>query len=160
MDALDAIRLRHSCRKYQQTAIRQEELDILLQAARAAPVACGYHDHLCLTVIQDMTFLENWDRVSAKYLKASNAHPLYGTQTIILVSAFICDNVPLANPYLNAGCMAENITLAATALSLGSVLLAAPVRALLQCSQLLDQLKLDKRFQPVIAVAVGYKATS
>ena len=71
----------------------------------------------------------------------------------------VCDCVPHANPYLNAGCMAENITLAATALGLGSVLLAAPVRALLQCSQLLAQLELREQFQPAIAVAVGYQSS-
>ena len=70
MDTLDAIRLRHSCRRYQQTDIRQYELDMLLQAAHAAPAACGRHDHLCLSVIQDQAFLEKWDHISAKYLNA------------------------------------------------------------------------------------------
>lgn len=159
MDTLDAIRLRHSCRRYQQTDIRQYELDMLLQAAHAAPAACGRHDHLCLSVIQDQAFLEKWDHISAKYLNAPNAHPLYGARTILLISVLVCDCVPPANPYLNAGCMAENITLAATALGLGSVLLAAPVRALLQCSQLLAQLELREQFQPAIAVAVGYQSS-
>lgn len=157
MDTLEAIRLRRSCRRYQQKTIRQSELDLLLQAAYAAPVACGRHDHLCVDVIRSSDFLEEWDRISAGYLNAPNAHPLYGAQTILLISALVCDHVPPANPYLNAGCMAENVTLAATALGLGSVLLAAPVRALLQCSQLLAQLELKEQFQPVIAVAVGYQ---
>lgn len=160
MDTLEAIRLRHSCRSYQPAGISPEELEILLQAAKAAPVACGHYDHICLTAIQDSVFLEEWDQISAEFLKAPKAHPLYGAPVVFLISVYVSGDIPFANPYLNAGCMAENITLAATALGLGSVLLAAPVRALLQCRQLLSKLEVKEQYQPAIAVAVGYKRTS
>lgn len=58
---------------------------------------------------------------------------------------------------MNAGCAAENVTLAATALGLGSVLLAMPVRALRKEEALLDRFALPDNFQPVIAVAFGYE---
>ena len=47
--------------------------------------------------------------------------------------------------------------MAATALGLGSVLLAMPVRALRKEEALLDRFALPDNFQPVIAVAFSYE---
>ncbi|MBR6786086.1 MAG: nitroreductase family protein, partial [Clostridia bacterium] len=50
----------------------------------------------------------------------------------------------------------QNIALAATDLGLGSVLLAAPVRAINQHPELLAELQLPDGFQPVLSVGIGY----
>lgn len=82
---------------------------------------------------------------------------MYHAPAVLLISVRPDASDPPENSYLNAGCAAENVTLAATSLGLGSVLLAMPVRALRKEEALLDRFALPDNFQPVIAVAFGYE---
>ena len=158
METLEAIKQRRSCRRYDKERLPEmEKVEALLRSARTAPVACRKRDHIHISLISDPVLLESWDQAAARYVGAAKSHPLYHAPQVLLISVLIDGSDPLENPYLNAGCAAENVTLAATALGLGSVLLAAPVRALRNEKLLLDKFALPDGFQPVIAVAFGYE---
>ena len=137
--------------------IEAAKIEILLHSAQVAPVACNKRDHIHISLISDLELLEAWDHAAACYVGAIKSHPLYHAPAVLLISVRPDASDPLENSYLNAGCAAENVTLAATSLGLGSVLLAMPVRALRKEEALLDRFALPDNFQPVIAVAFGYE---
>lgn len=158
METLEAINRRYSCRRYDRSKLPEAaKIEILLHSAQVAPVACNKRDHIHISLISDLELLEAWDHAAACYVGAIKSHPLYHAPAVLLISVRPDASDPPENPYLNAGCAAENATLAATALGLGSVLLAMPVRALRKEEALLDRFALPDNFQPVIAVAFGYE---
>lgn len=131
METLEAINQRYSCRRYDRSKLPEAaKIENLLHSAQVAPVACNKRDHIHISLISDLELLEAWDHAAACYVGAIKSHPLYHAPAVLLISVRPDASDPPENPYLNAGCAAENVTLAATALGLGSVLLAMPVRAL------------------------------
>ena len=158
MEALEAINERYSCRRYDRLKLPEAaKIEILLHSAQVAPVACNKRDHIHVSLISNLELLDAWDHAAACYAGAIKSHPLYHAPAVLLISVKPDASDPPENSYLNAGCAAENVTLAATALGLGSVLLAMPVRALRKEEALLDRFTLPDNFQPVIAVAFGYE---
>ena len=158
METLEAINQRYSCRRYDRSKLPEAaKIEILLHSAQVAPVACNKRDHIHISLISDLELLEAWDHATACYVGAIKSHPLYHAPAVLLISVRPDASDPPENPYLNAGCAAENVTLAATALGLGSVIIAMPVRALRKEEALLDRFALPDNFQPVIAVAFGYE---
>lgn len=156
MDTRQAICNRYSCRRFLKKPIEKQELDALLQAAHATPVACKRYGDIRLTVIENPSYLERWNQVSAVYMGNPKSRPLYDAPVLILVSVLVSREIPAENPYLNAGCVVENMALAATDLGIGSVILAAPVRAMRQNEELLTALDLPAGFEPAVALAVGW----
>ena len=125
METLEAINQRYSCRRYNRSKLPEAaKIEILLHSAQVAPVACNKRDHIHISLISDLELLEAWDHAAACYVGAIKSHPLYHAPAVLLISVRPDASDPPENPYLNAGCAAENVTLAATALGLGSVLLA------------------------------------
>lgn len=156
METKHVIIQRRSCRHYKQLPIDDNMITTLLQAAYAAPVACGLYDCVRITVITNQQFLYDWDHACMPPFSTKEVHPLYGAPVQLLISARISENIPMGNPYINAGCIAENIALCATDLGLGSVLLAAPVRVLNKVESLLTKLELPPSFIPILSVAIGW----
>lgn len=160
METKEAIEHRYSCREFLEKSVEKEKLEVILQAAYAAPVACRRYDHVHLSVIQNKSYLARWNQASAVYVGNPMARPLYGAPVVILVSVFVSEVVPAANPYFNAGCVIENMALAATDLGLGNVILGAPVRAIKQDLELCSALGLPDAFMPALALAVGWPAAA
>lgn len=158
METMKAIERRQSCRAYTEEPISEAELEILLQAAYAAPVGMGQYETMRLTVIQNRALLNEIDRAAAEFFGDPAKHPLYGAGTLILVSA-----IPPAPPravlaYCNAGCIVENMALAATDLGLGSVYIFGSVNAVKLHPDIVEKLHLPEGFVPVSALAVGHAA--
>ena len=156
MELMEAILNLLACRAYEKKQIDQTALDVILQAGNAAPVGHGEYDKMHLTVVQDPAVLEVIDRGTAEFFGDLSMHPLYGAPTLILVSAD--KETPRDMAFCNAGCIVENMHLAATALGLGSVYLASCAMAAEQNEKMCKALRLPEGYLPLSALAVGYAA--
>jgi nitroreductase len=151
METMKTIFTRQSVRSYQKKQITQQQLETLLKAAVASPIAMGRFNEMHLTVIQNADKL-NEITLQARKVSGPDADPLYGAPTVILVSCKSGRSTIAAN----AACVVENMALAATDMGLGSVYLWGFIEGMLQNSELVKSLKLPEGFVPASAIAVGY----
>ena len=146
MQTLEAILKRKSVRGFKSEQISEKDLDTILNAACAAPVGYGDYDPLKLTVIQNRELL---NKISDAYSKSDI---FYGAPTVIAISSNKLENVN----YSNAGCVAQNMLLAATDLGLGSVYVINLAWACEKDESLVKELGIGDGFFPVASVALGY----
>lgn len=158
MDTIKAIANRQSCRAYTGEQITEEELQVLLQAANAAPVSMGRYDVVKISVIQNTEILSKLDSLGAAFFGKPDMHPLYGAPTVILVSGAKEETTHNLSAYCNASTIIENMALAATELGLGSVYILGSVLALTNSPDSYEEFKVPEGFLPVAALAVGKAA--
>jgi nitroreductase len=158
MDTLKAITRRKSVRSYRQDQITDEVLNAILSAGCAAPVASGKYDSLHLTVVQDKNMLKRISDSVDKALKAMNIKSviLHTAPTMILVSSEE-PHMP-GIEYANAGCVLENMVIAATDQNVDSVLFGAAAMAVRSNDELRKALAIPDGFNPLLSVALGYTA--
>lgn len=147
MNTMETILSRRSVRSYTGEPVTDTELNILLQAAHAAPVGRALFDTLLLTVITDRGFMERLNALTGR-------EALYGAPMMILVSSELTDgdnNVA----HSNAAGIVENIALAAVELGLGTCHIWGAVRALNTSPELLGELHLPEGMVPCCAVIIG-----
>lgn len=172
MELMKAIANRQSCRLYTEEQIIESELQTILQAANAAPVAFGYYNEVKLTVIQNSELLAKIDAAGSALFGNPNIKIRYNAPTLILVSTKIRASVPpvfssssagsedepMSFQYCNAACIIENMVLAATDLGLGNVYLMGVPAVLAANPELCAELKIPEGFMPASALAIGRAA--
>ncbi len=84
-DTLSDIKTRRSCRKYQPTQVKAEELDTVLEAATYAPTGHGLQSPL-MVVVQEPEMMKTLSRLNAEIMGAKH-DPLYGAPTAVIVFA-------------------------------------------------------------------------
>lgn len=119
METRDVLMTRQSVRSYRPEQITKAELEYVLNAAYAAPNADSAYGDIQLSVIQSKEALSDITEIYRKAIDDSCANPLYDAPTFIVVSTVVPENDPVG--YSNAGCIIENMALAATDLGLGHV---------------------------------------
>jgi nitroreductase len=169
MKTMEAITNRQSCRSYTEEQLTESELQTILQAANAAPLAFGGYDEIKLTVIQNKELLAKLDAAGAK-LYGNPKLVRHFAPTLILVSfktngrkpgflaTFFSEDKPDPYPYCNVGCIVENMALAATDLGLGNVILGGPPLVITMNPELSAELKIPQGFMPGTAIALGKAA--
>ena len=158
MSTFDTIISRKSVRSYTGEQISEEELQKILLAANAAPIAMGTYDSVHMTVITDQELLGKIDAAGAKMMGNPDIKPLYGAPTFILVSAKVDADTPqsAANvAFSNAAIMVQNMALEAVELGLGTCHIWGAVRAIDADADLLAELDLPEGFSPCCGVIVG-----
>lgn len=158
METLKTIALRQSVRAYKADQISGEALDIILQAACAAPVGRAKYENVQLTVVQSQAKLNEVCEACGGAMDDPNANPTYSAPTLIIVSTRLDNDEITPISVANAACVVENMHLAATELGLGSVFLFGFIRALNMQNQLAPMINLPKGWAPVAALGVGYAA--
>ena len=159
MNALEAITKRVSVRSYKPEQITEEELQTILQAGCAAPIAMAQYETLHITVVQNPQMLKKiYDNATEHVFKVMNVRKNFdfGAPTLILISS-----APVLRPgmqYTNSGCVIENMAIAATELGIGSVVLAGAPFALAENEALQRELCIPEGFVPVLGIALGYSA--
>lgn len=158
MNTLEAIAVRYSCRSYKKEQITKEELNSVLQAAYEAPNADAAYEDIQLSVIQSPDALADIREIYRKASGSETADPLYGAPVFIVVSAVVPDNDPVG--YANAGCVVENMALAATDLGLGNVYIYGMFDDLrLKDNHVLDTyLSLPENKTAISGIVLGYPA--
>ncbi len=145
---------RKSCREYTDVQLTESQLKAILQAGCAAPVARGKFEQVQLTVVQDKKLLELIDTAAKAAYGDDSFSCTRGAPTVIIVS--VQEDQGQISPMMiaSAGCVVENMHLAATDLGLGSVYLGS-IQAVNNSFEVLYKLKLQDGFWPVSALAVG-----
>ena len=173
MDIMELIRTRRSIRKYLPGPVEREKLDAILEAGLFAPNPGG-RQGTKIILLEDPALIErigivnadcenrNWDvGVSADQPSIIDDRSIrsgfYGCPALMIVC------IPRArkgmvNPIGSAFCCAQNITLAAHALGVGSVIVgrAEATFARPEMQALLDGWGLDPDYMPIVFVCLGY----
>ncbi|MDK2817243.1 MAG: hypothetical protein PWR22_1872 [Moorella sp. (in: firmicutes)] len=161
MDALEAIAKRKSVRDYKNDQIPDTAVAAIVAAGQNAPSAGPYH----ITVVQNKELLQHISNLALEAMKNSGNEflmsraalpgyePLYGAPTLFLLSA-------PEGPYSLAttSCAATSMTIAATALGLGSCYLITPKLAFAADKGLAARVGIPEGYEVMCAIAVGYKA--
>ena len=159
MNTIDAIKNRYSCRNFDGRQISEEDLNLIIDSGCSAPVARGLYDLLHITVVQNELLLnEIFDKAEAELYKSMNVRKNmnFGAKTLIIVSSKPLEYA-VGMDYVNAGCIVENMILAATSLGIDNVMMAAPTRAIANEKELLAKLGIPNGYIPLLCASFGYR---
>ena len=152
MNTMEAIARRSSVRAYNGAQLSAEELQTVLRAGCAAPVGLGLHDSMMMAVVQDKALLRD---VSEGIRRAMGVptDPIYGAPTLVILSSRAQPAVGV--DYANAGCILENMMLAATELGLGSVIIWGAGAAAEADLDLKKRLGIPAEYRALAGLALG-----
>ena len=154
MNTMDAIKARHSTRAFTDRQISDGDLDTILFAGGQAAVGGADFKSMKIYAVQDPELLKAIDESSAK--RRPGSHPLYGAPTLVVLASkeSILPNIE----FTNAGCVLQNMLLAATDLGIDSIYLWMPMYGINEDPELIKRLGFPEGFTCVGAVALGYAA--
>lgn len=153
METMETLCRRKSVRTYTGEAPTAEQMERILKAAQAAPVAMARFDSMHLTVITNPELLAELEAAGAAEL-GKPGKMLYGAPVLVLVSAKIPAGAE--NPmYSSAAMVVHNMALEATELGVGSVDIWGCIRGASKDAALVAKLQLPEGFEPCCAIALG-----
>lgn len=166
METIKAIATRKSIRAYKLEQLSKDTLNKILAAGCAAPVAAGLYNTMHLTAIQDEKALGQLTDIMGASLSEEakemmekmmgKVEPLYGAPTVVIISSKE-PTAPGAD-YVNAGCIAENMMLAAADAGVGSVVLWAAGGTVQSSAELKNALSIPNDCTALFGVGFGYAA--
>lgn len=145
---------RKSIREYTGEKISSEHLNKILEAGQAAAVGRGAYESLLLTVISNQDLISEIETNDSEIM-GEERHPFFGAPQIVLISVDPFEGEPGGIEFSSAGCIAENMSLAATELGIGSCLVWGAIRRALGNKELLEKFELPKGYYPCGAVTLG-----
>jgi nitroreductase len=165
-EIMNVIKNRRSIRSFSDEQIKQEELDVIVEAGMYAPSAAGkqaWH----FTVIQDQQLLDEISSEAKKIYRSSDIEFLrnlgsneqfqafFHAPTVIVISGEVNSLAP------NSDCAvaAQNVMLSAEALQIGScwVSAAAVITQTEEGKKIIKNLGLPEAYAPFNSIALGYK---
>lgn len=155
MNTFDTLFSRRSVRSYTGEPASESDLETILKAADASPIAMGKYEVMHLTVIQNRELLDKIDAAGAKFFQNPDMHPLYHAPALILVSTKKPEKNMENVAYSNAAIIVENMAIAATALNLGACHIWGAVAALSSDGELVSKLGLPEGYVPCCGLTVG-----
>ncbi len=158
METMDAIAKRQSCRNFNNEPLSEEVLTKILEAGNAAPVAMKKYEDVKITVIKNPDIFKKMEEAAEKMLQKPDMHPLYNAPVVIVVSGKKMEGGQTPQPYCNAACIVENMSLAATDMGLGSCYLMGVIVATGLDEELCEEIKIPQGFVPCAGIALGYFA--
>ena len=159
-EVLAAIEKRSSTRGYTEQKLTKEELDSLIKAGLQAPTATNRQEIHITVVDGENPILAEIEK--QKNVERDIQNPphnfYYEAPTVLLLSA----ETAFSWSKVDAGIAVENISLAAEALGLGSLIIGCIKDALSgeKKDYFADALKFPEGYEFEIAIAVGHKAVS
>ncbi len=154
MNTLDAIKLRHSTRGFTDRQISDADLEAILFAGGQAAVGAADFQSMKLYAVQDPALLQAIDEASAK--KRPGSHPLYGAPTLVVLASR--KSILPSIEFTNAGCVIQNMMVAAADLGIDSVYLWMSMYGINEDPELLKRFAFPEGFTCVGTVALGYEA--
>ena len=154
MNTLDAINARRSTRGFSDKQISDADLEKILFAGGQAAVGGADFKSLKLYAVQDPELLKAIDESSAKMRPGS--HPLYGAPTLVVLASkeSILKNIE----FTNAGCVIQNMMVAATDLGIDSIYLWMSMYGINNDPEIVKKLGFPEGFTCVGTMALGYAA--
>ena len=154
MNTLDAIKARHSSRGFTDRQISDAELEAILFAGGQAALCGADFKSLKLYAVQNPELLATIDEASAK--RRPGSHPLYGAPTLVVLASK--ESILPYIEYTNAGCVIQNMMLAATDLGIDNIYLWMSMYGINEDPELLKRFAFPEGFTCVGTVALGYEA--
>ncbi len=154
MNTLDAIKARHSSRGFTDRQIGDAELEAILFAGGQAAVGGGDFKSMKLYAVQDPELLKAIDESSAR--RRPGSHPLYGAPTLVVLASK--KSILPYIEYTNAGCVIENMMLAATDLGIDNIYLWMCMYGINENPDLIERLGFPEGYTCVGTMALGYEA--
>lgn len=164
-EVLETIKNRRSIRKYLPEQIKDEELDMMLEAAIYAPT--GHNDQPWhFTVIQNKELIDEMSAESKKVManlpvdwiakmgKAEHLHIFYNAPTVIVVSG----KEDATSPLPDCCAAIQNILLAAECIDIGSCWIGL-ARFFFENEENIGRLGIPEGYKPYHAISLGYKAS-
>jgi nitroreductase len=154
---IETILKRKGTMSYSAQQIKDEDLNLILEAGIAAPTARN-NQNWHFTVVQNKDILQQIDNGTLKLMgsAAPGYHPLYQAPTVIVVSA------PADYFYADQDCAiaVENMSIAATSLGLGSRYLLSPTHFFEHetGSGIKKEIGIPDGYKTVACLSVGYDA--
>lgn len=152
MDTISAIFTRKSTRNFTGKKVSKQILSYIIEAGYAAPVARGKYNDLSISVVADYPTLSTIEQ-SAK--KSNIGLSLYHAPILIVVSSKH-DKADPYGKYSNAGCIIQNMLLAATTFGLDSVYTTSVANAIIADPSLCAELHIPLGYIPVGGCLIGY----
>ncbi len=154
MEFQELLTHRQSVRSYNDVPVTPEEIQVLLQAANAAPIGRSLYQNVHLSVVTNKPLLQQISSIAGEAFGDPAMDPFYGASTLIIASCVeeAASTVGLAN----SACMVENMHLAATNIGLASVYLYGFIHTIAKKADIVRSLGIPKGFAPVAALAVGH----
>lgn len=157
IEALEVLKNRRAIRKFKPEQIKDEELDLVLEAGTYAPTAMGMQSPL-IVAVQNKEDVEELNKLSAKIMNRPGVtEPYYGAPTIVLIlSTDIARTEELGT--LDAAAVCTNMLNAAYAVGLGSVWIhrAHEIFDTEEGKALLNKWGIKEHVRGVASIALGY----
>ena len=154
MNTLDAIKARHSTRGFSDRQVSDADLEAILFAGGQAAVGAADFKSMKLCVVQDPALLKDIDEASAK--RRPGSHPLYGAPTLVVLASK--QSILPYIEYTNAGCVIQNMMVAAADLGVDSIYLWMSMYGINEDPELVKRLGFPEGFTCVGTMALGYEA--
>lgn len=153
---IETIMKRKGAMSYTDQQINESDLNTIVSAGIAGPTARNLQNRH-FTVVQNKELLQKINDGVRIFMSApSEYNPLYGAPTLIIASA------PLENALSDQDCAIaiENMTLAATALGLGSRYIVSPTRFIEgeAGKEVKQALSIPEGYRSIACLIVGYDA--
>ena len=156
-EVLSILKKRRSCRKYATTQITEEELEVILQAGNAAPVARNRVGNIKIIVIQNKDLLDELEATTRELYAQMGMEisAIYNAPTLIMVATKKLEGAYEKGMYCSAACILENMILVATEMNLGNVFLSGVTTALNSNLGLMNKIGIPEGYEAAAAVAIG-----
>ena len=155
MEFNQVLKLRCSTRGYTERRVSDEDVQKIIDAAQMAPLALGDNKTSHLTVVRDPELMEEIRAACMLKKKDGTAHdPFFGATTLILFSATDISDDHIE--YCNAGCVIENMCMAAADLGLGSCYIWGCLKKLRKNPEAVSKLRLPEGYEILSAFVCGY----
>ena len=125
----------------------------------AAPVASAKYDSMHITVVEDQAILKQIIDASSDFISnftGQRKEMDFGATNMIIISG-----APGQAPgmdYASAGCIVENMLIAATSLGIDNIVWAIPAIAITQNVDIMTQLGIPEGLKPLLCASFGYAA--
>ena len=155
MEFVNALKKRCSTRAFTDQRVSDQDVQAIINAAQAAPLALGDNKTSHLTVVRNPELMEEIRQTCMlKRKDGTFKDPFFGATTIIFFSATDVSDDHIE--YCNAGCVIENMCLAAADLGLGSCYIWGCLKKLRANPEVLSKLNLPEGYQVLSAFVCGY----
>ena len=154
---IETILKRKGTMSYSAEQIRDEDLNLILEAGISAPTA-RINQNRHFTAVQNKEILQQIDSETFKLMPSvpPGYHPLYQAPTVIVVSA------PADYFYADQDCAiaVENMSIAATSLGLGSRYLLSPIHFFEHetGSRIKKEIGIPEGYRTIACLITGYDA--
>lgn len=152
MELYEVLARRRSVRRYTAEPVAANVTERITEAGRSAPISMSRHNSYRILVIdraeETAALAEEWRE------QGHEGDPVYGAKVLLVVLG--SEQVQESLRGADAGCIIDQMHLAATAEGLGSVYICGAIRALGAQARYLRNFDIPAGFMPLGALALGH----